>query len=149
MISRKDMPFFAQKAFHGDTIPLSLPKVVGFDGITVADLTGWVIVFTVKESPIDADPGVIQKTSTSGDITITGGRATWEISANECRTLFEPGRVYIYDVEATDTIGRVLTAMVGEITILRDITQTIQAPLNLFDSLTGNFDDLVGTFDQL
>lgn len=111
-------------AHHGDTLPFELSGLIGFDGAPIASLSGWGFIFTVKACPTDPDPGILQKSTASGSITIQSAAAYWEISATENRTALTPGKTYPFDVQATDPQGRVATVSIGAITILRDITQS-------------------------
>lgn len=109
------------KAFHGDTIPMALSGLVGFDGVPVTNLTGWALIFTVKASKTDA-AALLQKSTTAGTITIAGGEAFWEISGPENSALFSPGETYFCDVQAEDALLRIGTAITSTITISKDIT---------------------------
>lgn len=108
--------------FHGDTIPLNVTGVVGFDGVSVTNLAGWAVRFTVKSSPISSI-ALVEKSTGAGSVTTSGGDAWWEISAAENRAAFEPGKTYVFDVQLTDPQGRVATPLHGTILILNDITK--------------------------
>ena len=137
------------KAFQGDTILIQRSAFLGFDGLPISDLSTWDITFTLKASLDDADPGLIQKTKSSGQITVTGGTISFEISEAESRANIVPGTTYIFDIEGQDAGGRVKTLEKGRLTVRRDVTTAAAAPVVLFDSITGNFDDQPGNFDDV
>jgi hypothetical protein len=137
------------KAFQGDTITIQRSALLGFDGAPIADLSTWELTFTLKASLEDADPGLIQKTKSDGQITVTGGTLSFEISATESRTNIIPATTYQYDIQGRDALGRVKTLEKGRLSVRRDITTDGGGPVVLFDSISGNFDDQLGNFDDL
>lgn len=108
----------------GDTIPLELYDLKGFDGLPVTDLSAWEIWFTVKAAIEDPDPGLLQKTKSAGGISVSGGVARFEITATESRTLFQPDTIYLYEIQARDPQNRIITLDTGKLQLTKDLIRT-------------------------
>lgn len=89
----------------------------------IVDITGYTVKFTVRAEAND-DTYLIHKTTPSGSgislIDPTNGVARLSLSSTD--TDLTPGK-YVYDVEVTDTNGRVSTVVVDTFKIIRDVTR--------------------------
>lgn len=114
-------PSVSITAVQGDTVPFILDSVVDALGNTISSLSGWTVFFTVKRTRFEADAdAVISKTSPT-DITISGERATWSITAAQTAAL-TLARAYIYDVQLKDPDGRIHTVLSGTLTLSEQAT---------------------------
>jgi len=110
---------------RGDKVALSI-KAKKADG-TPQPLTGAVLTFTAKDRLTDADPGVFQKTSPAGGITIddaANGLATVTIAAADTSGFAGPRTLYWdvqMDVAAT---GDKKTLDSGKLSVSPDVTRS-------------------------
>ena len=104
---------------RGDTLYLSL-QVTDAETKQPVDITGWIVYFTVKGKPTDGDDqAVLQKVITvsegaEGKVTITCLNTEMELT---------PAKYY-YDIQMITAQGEVFTPIIGQITIVQDITHT-------------------------
>lgn len=112
---------------RGDTPVFNLSVFDPDDNNAPIDITGATIWMTAKASKDDADPGVFQISTTSGDITITdgsGGRARIVVPAN-ATSAFTADRTLFFDVQVKLLVSsRVHTPVEGTLVVKRDITKT-------------------------
>ena len=110
---------------RGDTSALNVTCYQS-DGVTALNITGYTLWWTAKNRDGDADPGVIQKTTTGGGVTITnavGGLATVNLAAADTSGL--GGVLLLWDLQAKDAGGNITTLASGTVTITADITRAI------------------------
>lgn len=110
---------------RGDTTTLNV-SCFQTDGVTPLNITGYTLWFTAKYVVADADPGVFQKTTTAGGITITnaaGGIATVSLVPTDTSSL--AGVVLLWDLQGKDPSGNITTLASGTLTITADITRAI------------------------
>jgi hypothetical protein len=93
------------------------------------DLTGALLVFTVKRNTADEDPGVLQHRSDGATpgIEITdaeAGLAVHTVPAADSDALV-PGYRYAYDYQLTAFDGSVRTLEAGVLTVTADVTREI------------------------
>ena len=95
------------------------------DGVTALDITGFDLWWTAKRTTGDPDPGVMQKTTATGGIAVTGaasGLATVTIDPADTSAL--PGVTQlVWDLQARDPAGRIHTLASGTLTVLADVTR--------------------------
>jgi len=83
------------------------------------DISGWTIFLTVKGSIFDSDDKAVIKK----DITITdgsGGQAVITLLPTDTATL--PPLTYLYDIQVKTNTGEVYTVLLGDFTIIGDVT---------------------------
>jgi hypothetical protein len=101
----------------GDDAPIAL-TLLKSDG-TAFDLTGCVVLFSVKQYPQDT-AFALQKSSANGGVTITnaaGGLATVNLTAAETAALAEG--VYQFDVQVIDASSKKHTLIKGTLVLLQ------------------------------
>ena len=111
---------------RGDTSALNVTCYQS-DGVTALNITGYTLWWTAKNSASDADPGVIQKTTTGGGITITnaaGGIATVNLVPADTSGL-STGVALLWDLQAKDGSGNITTLAAGMVAVTADITRAI------------------------
>ena len=112
------------RMFRGDTPTFEL--TVLNDDDTVFDITGYTIWFTAKNLADDADPGVFQLSTTSGDIIIINGpEGVAEITPPITATnTFTTDRTLYYDIQIRlAAISRTHTVAAGTLQVVRDFTR--------------------------
>jgi hypothetical protein len=113
-------------AVRGDTneYDLTFSRLDGQGVAQPLDLTGATIVFTLKRDLADTDDAaVLQKTDSSG-ITVsapaTAGLATLKLDPADTASLPAP-RAFHYDVQVTESDGRVTTTAIGLLRLTADV----------------------------
>jgi len=112
---------FVQGNTPGLTVTVTLP-----DGVTKVDLTGAVIYLTAKEDPSEADPGLFQLSTVSGDIDISDQ----ETNLGEYVVTFPAAatanlsalKEYFWDSKV-ELNGILQTVIGGKLTLTQAITQ--------------------------
>lgn len=117
-----DAPFF-QGTTPALTVTVTLP-----DGVTPVNLMGAKVYLTCKSDPSDADPGLFQLSTVTGEIVLaaqsgtTVGQLTATFPAVATASL-SAMRSYPYDVRII-LAGNVQTVLYGLLTLSQAITQS-------------------------
>lgn len=104
---------------QGDSATLRVPLFL--DG-AAAPIAGWQLVLTVKESPDDADPGVLQCTADNGRVTELDAYA-WRVKLPAAATKALTPAQYYYDLQGLSPAGEPQTLERGHLIIDPEITQ--------------------------
>jgi hypothetical protein len=96
-------------------------------GAAAQDITGWTIWLTAKRSLTDTDPGVFQRSTSAGGITITNGTAGLAtitiIPANTTPVdNLLPGTILEFDIQGKDGSNKIKTLSRGQFRIVGEIT---------------------------
>lgn len=102
----------------GDDVPVKITATVP-SGTTLSK--AW-ITFKLKKT--DDDPGVLQKTITSGFTVVTATKIEFTITLAKAETaLFVAGKTYFFDVQGKDSSGNIQTLLPdGEAVWQRGVT---------------------------
>jgi hypothetical protein len=98
------------------------------DGTTPYDLTGCLLIFTIKNASVltgtaQADPGVLQLKTPASGIVLTnasGGIATMTMTATQTNGISP--QTYVYDVRLKDASGKIKRLQQGTVEFLPAIT---------------------------
>lgn len=119
------MPDFADFSLtfpRGDTAFLDFAVVLN---AAPQNITGWTLWFTAKRRVGDADPGVLQKSTTGGGITITNaatGLGTVNLVPADTAALPEQPTTLYADLQGKDGGGNIWTLAKGLIAVRPDAT---------------------------
>lgn len=112
------------KVTRGDTTPFQYKATANGGAF---NLTGATIKLTIKVNKTDADPGVLQLTTSSG-IAIddaAGGMATITVPATApFFSAITQDTQYVYDIQITTAGGQVYTTQEGTFLVEMDVTAT-------------------------
>ncbi|MDX2187806.1 MAG: hypothetical protein SFV32_12795 [Opitutaceae bacterium] len=117
-----ELPIYRCK--WGKTRPFQIRDCRWIDGQPVTDFTGWELWLTIKYSPDDPDPGILQKKLSTGGFEIVGTTANTKITAEESRTKFAPNTIYHFDIQGRSPAGDVDTFHSGRLVFENDITKS-------------------------
>lgn len=119
-----DFSSFSLEVIRGDTSFIDFAVTLGG---SPQNITGWALWFTAKRRVGDADPGVLQKSTNGGGVTITnavGGLGTVTVAPADTTALPEERTTLYADLQGRDGAGNIFTLSTGLLTVASDVTQT-------------------------